>query len=95
VIRGCSSLEELYFRYNFNDFCREVTFPKLQRLYIDGYSGSEDIDGYWSPEDDLSLRCVSLVDNEEVFLSETTLKYCMQKAEVLRLKRIDGGIMEN
>jgi len=80
VIEGCSSLEELYFTASFNEFCREITFPELQRFHLNYYS-----------EDDLLLKCVSLVDNDEVFLSETTLKYCMKEAEVLRLRRIDVG----
>ncbi|RHN44857.1 putative P-loop containing nucleoside triphosphate hydrolase, leucine-rich repeat domain, L [Medicago truncatula] len=82
VIEGCSSLEELYFRDSFNDFCREITFPKLQRFHIDEYSSSED---------DFSLKCVSFIYKDEVFLSQITLKYCMQAAEVLRLRRIEGG----
>jgi len=80
VIEGCSSLEELYFRYSFNDFCREITFPKLQRFYIDEYLGSVEY---------LSLNHVSLV-TKAIFLSQTTLKYCMQEAEFLRLGRMEG-----
>lgn len=38
VIKDCSSLEELYFIGSFNAFCREITFPKLQRFCI-GYGG--------------------------------------------------------
>jgi len=81
VIEGCSSLEELYFRYSFNDFCREISFPKLQRF---------DIKNDFRSVNELSSKCVSLVGIHDVFLSETTLKYCMQEAEVLRLARIEG-----
>ena len=81
VIEGCSSLEELYFGDSFNEFCREITFPKLKRFYIsDGFNF-----------EDKSSKCVSLVNYSEVFLSETTLKYCQQEAEILRLRRIEGG----
>ncbi|RHN67987.1 putative P-loop containing nucleoside triphosphate hydrolase, leucine-rich repeat domain, L [Medicago truncatula] len=84
VIKGCSSLEELYFIYSFNTFCREITFPQLKRFFIDS--------SYWRSKNDLSSRYVSLVArNLDVFLSETTLKYCMQEAEVLGLRRMEGG----
>ncbi|XP_039687986.1 uncharacterized protein [Medicago truncatula] len=83
VIEGCSSLEELYFIGSFNDFCREITFPKLQRFDIGEFSNLVDKS---------SLKGVSdLVISDNVFLSETTLKYCMQEAEVLELGRIEGG----
>ncbi|RHN66506.1 putative P-loop containing nucleoside triphosphate hydrolase, leucine-rich repeat domain, L [Medicago truncatula] len=85
VIERCSSLEELYFTGSFNTFCREITFPKLQslqRFCIDEYS---------RPVNDSSSKYVSVVDNDEVFLSEATLKYCMQTTEVLRLRRIETG----
>ena len=81
VIEGCSSLEELYFTSSFNDFCREISFPKFQRFNINDCS-SEDIS---------VSKCVSFVRKDDVYLSETTLKYCMQEAEVLRLRRIEGG----
>ncbi|XP_024634918.1 uncharacterized protein [Medicago truncatula] len=83
VIEGCSSLEDLYFRGSFNGFCREITFPKLQRFYID--------DQFCSSVDELSSKCVFLKVRIDIFLSETTLKYCMQEAEVLKLRRIEGG----
>ncbi|XP_024634174.1 uncharacterized protein [Medicago truncatula] len=81
VIEGCSSLEELYFTDSFNDCCKEITFPKLRRFNIDEYSSSED---------ESSSKCVSIVFEDKFFLTETTLKYCMQEAEVLRLRRIEG-----
>jgi len=81
VIEGCSSLEVLYFNASFNEFCREISFPKLQRFYIDE----------WFFNDISVSKCVSFVRKDEVYLSETTLKYCMQEAEVLRLRRIEGG----
>ena len=53
VIKGCSSLEELYFRGSFNYFSREITFPKLQRFYIERK---------FRPVNELSSKCVSLGD---------------------------------
>ncbi|XP_045821577.1 probable disease resistance protein At4g27220 [Trifolium pratense] len=82
VIERCSSLEELYFTGSFNDFCREITFPELQRYCIDEFSRSVN---------DSSSKYVSIVDKDGVFLSETTLKYCMQTAEVLRIRRNEWG----
>jgi hypothetical protein len=82
VIKGCLSLEELYFNRSFNEFCREITFPKLQRFHI-----IEE----WSADDESSSKCVTFVTKDDVFLSKTTLKYCMQEAEVLRLRRMEGG----
>ncbi|XP_012571321.1 uncharacterized protein [Cicer arietinum] len=80
VIKGCSSLEELYFISSFNGFCQEITFPKLQRFVVSEYKNSKI---------DSSSKFMSLVENDEIFLSESTLKYCMQTAEVLRLRRIN------
>ncbi|KAK2386595.1 putative disease resistance protein [Trifolium repens] len=82
VIKECSSLEELYFTGSFNAFCQEITFPKLQRFCIDEFSRLGN---------DSSSKYVSVLDKDGVFLSETTLKYCMQTAEVLRIRTIDGG----
>ncbi|XP_045786924.1 uncharacterized protein LOC123882159 isoform X2 [Trifolium pratense] len=82
VIERCSSLQELYFMNSFNEFCREITFPKLQRFCIDEY---------WDSVNGSSSKYVYFEDNDEVFLSETTLKYCMQTAEILRLRRIEKG----
>jgi hypothetical protein len=79
VIKECSSLEELYFTGSFNAFCQEITFPKLQRFCIDEFSRLGN---------DSSSKYVSVVDKDDVFLSETTLKYCMQTAEVLRIRTI-------
>ncbi|RHN67930.1 putative P-loop containing nucleoside triphosphate hydrolase, leucine-rich repeat domain, L [Medicago truncatula] len=78
---GCSSLEELYFTGSFNDFCKEITFPKLRRFNIDEYSSSVD---------ESSSKCVSVLFKDKFFLTERTLKYCMQEAEVLALRRIEG-----
>ncbi|KEH34514.1 LRR and NB-ARC domain disease resistance protein [Medicago truncatula] len=82
VIEGCSSLEELYFKRSFNEFCREITFPKLKRFSINANK---------RPLDESLSKCVSVAYNKDIFLSETTLKYCMQEAEVIRLRRIEGG----
>ena len=65
VIERCSLLEELYFTCSFNAFCREITFPKLQRFCIDERRRSVN---------DSSSKYVSVVEKDEVFLSETTLK---------------------
>ncbi|KAI5408634.1 hypothetical protein KIW84_054466 [Lathyrus oleraceus] len=81
VIERCSLLQELYFVGSFNHCCREITLPTLQMFYVvDNYSI-----GY------SSSKCVSIDYENEFFLSETTLKYCMQEAEVLKLSRIEGG----
>ncbi|GAU48342.1 hypothetical protein TSUD_267670 [Trifolium subterraneum] len=82
VIERCSSLQELYFRDSFNEFCLEITFPKLQRFCIDEN---------WDSVNGSSSKYVYFEHNDEVFLSETTLKYCMQTAEILRLRRIEKG----
>ena len=83
VIEGCSSLEELYFIASFNEFCREITFRMFQRFYIH--------ERFYSSVGISVSKSVSVVYKEEVYLSETTLKYCMQEAEVLRLNRMEGG----
>ena len=79
VIEGCSSLEELYFRDSFNNFCREISFPKLQRFYINNSNRFES-----------SSKLVSLASENAPFLSKTTLECCFQEAEVLRLRGIEG-----
>ncbi|XP_058762636.1 uncharacterized protein LOC131636013 isoform X3 [Vicia villosa] len=80
VIKRCSSLQELYFIDNFEFSYGEITFPKLlQRFRV---SDSE-INSSRS-------KYVSIERRKELFLSETTFKYCMQEAEVLRLTRIEG-----
>ncbi|RHN67919.1 putative P-loop containing nucleoside triphosphate hydrolase, leucine-rich repeat domain, L [Medicago truncatula] len=81
VIEGCSSLEELYFTGSFNNFCREITFPKFQRF---------DIGECVSINESLS-KCFCVVYKYDVFLSKTTLKDCMQEAEVLKINRMEGG----
>ncbi|KAI5408402.1 hypothetical protein KIW84_054291, partial [Lathyrus oleraceus] len=73
VIEGCSSLEELYFIDSFNDCCREITFPMLQRFIVDD-------NGIISMNESLS-KCVSLLHQEdEHLLSEKKLKDCIQAA---------------
>ncbi|CAL5202541.1 unnamed protein product [Lathyrus oleraceus] len=81
VIERCSLLQELYFEGSFNHCCREITLPTLQMFYVADNSGI----------DYSSSKCVSIDYEYEFFLSETTLKYCMQEAEVLKLGRIEGG----
>ncbi|XP_024634669.2 disease resistance protein At4g27190 [Medicago truncatula] len=80
VIERCSLLEELYFTGSFNASCREITFPKLQRFCIDEHRRSVN---------DSSSKYVSVLEKDEVFLSETTLRYCLQEAEVLRLRSFE------
>ncbi|CAK8566068.1 unnamed protein product [Lathyrus sativus] len=79
VIEGCSSLEELYFICSFNDCCREISFPLLQRFIL------KDVN-YYYVKDSLS-KCVTL-ENQEYLPSKRTLKDCIQAAEALRLRRI-------
>ncbi|KAI5408645.1 hypothetical protein KIW84_054470 [Lathyrus oleraceus] len=81
VIERCSLLQELYFVGSFNHCCREITLPTLQMFCVADGSGID----YSS-----SSKCVSIDYENEFFLSETTLKYCMQEAEVLKLGRIEG-----
>ncbi|XP_058787876.1 uncharacterized protein LOC131662183 [Vicia villosa] len=81
VIEKCSSLQELYFVGSFNWCCQEITFPKLQRFFVTDYH----------PFKYVSSKHVSFVSRDELFLSKTTLKYCMQEAEVVILIRIEGG----
>ncbi|CAK8575005.1 unnamed protein product [Lathyrus sativus] len=79
VIKRCSSLQELYFMISIFGFTGEINFPKLQKFHVS------------NSKIDYSLsKYVSIEWTDEVFLSETTLKYCMQEAEVLRLKRLEG-----
>ncbi|CAJ2663188.1 unnamed protein product [Trifolium pratense] len=49
VIKGCSSLEELYFKYSFNEFCKEIALPELKRYHIHGREALflEGIKGEW------------------------------------------------
>ncbi|XP_050880805.1 uncharacterized protein LOC127084405 isoform X1 [Lathyrus oleraceus] len=83
VIEGCSSLEELYFIDSFNDCCREISFPMLQRFIVDDNQRFVD---------DSPSKCVSLLHQEnEHLLSEKKLKDCIQAAEVLILRTIWRG----
>ncbi|KAI5408394.1 disease resistance protein SUMM2 isoform X1 [Lathyrus oleraceus] len=83
VIEGCSSLEELYFINSFNDCCREISFPMLQRFIVDDNQRFVD---------DSPSKCVSLLHQEnEHLLSEKKLKDCIQAAEVLILRTIWRG----
>ncbi|XP_058764096.1 uncharacterized protein LOC131637522 [Vicia villosa] len=79
VIKRCSSLQELVVK-SCTGFHGEITFPKLQWFHVsDDFSTCSSLSKY-----------VSMIYSDEVFLSETTLKYCMQEAEVLKLIRIEG-----
>ncbi|KAI5408404.1 uncharacterized protein LOC127084404 [Lathyrus oleraceus] len=80
VIKSCSSLEELHFVKSFNGFCGAIDFLELQRFCVSDDS-----------VDCSSSKYVSVECSNVVFLSKTTLKYCMQEAEVLRLRRMEGG----
>ncbi|XP_045788464.1 probable disease resistance protein At4g27220 [Trifolium pratense] len=84
VIKRCSSLEELYFKYSFNDFCQEITLPELQRYHIRNHWKA-----FYSDKTNLS-KYVVFCGNEKCQFSEETLKYCMQTAEALSLERIKG-----
>ncbi|XP_058764086.1 uncharacterized protein LOC131637512 isoform X2 [Vicia villosa] len=79
VIKRCSSLQELYFVNWQKTFHGEITFPKLQRFHVSENEINSSL-----------LKFVSIEWRKEIFLSETTFKYCMQEAEVLRLTRIEG-----
>ncbi|CAJ2663208.1 unnamed protein product [Trifolium pratense] len=86
VIKRCSSLEELYFKYSFNDFCKEITLPELQsyRIYYGGRS-------FFSTERSLGfLKSVVFYGDGKCQFSEETLKYCMQTADSLWLQEIKG-----
>ncbi|XP_058764079.1 uncharacterized protein LOC131637508 isoform X2 [Vicia villosa] len=80
VIKRCSSLQELVVKYNY-DIHGEITFPKLQWFHV------SDEDTTYSS---LSKYVSMIYSDNKVFLSETTLKHCMQEAEVLRLTSIKG-----
>jgi hypothetical protein len=80
VIKSCSSLEELYFKSSFNNFCQEITFHELQRYHI--------CTGYDVMNDSLS-KYVVLTGDETDYFSKGTFKYCMQTAEGLELTRIN------
>ncbi|XP_050880795.1 probable disease resistance protein At4g27220 isoform X2 [Lathyrus oleraceus] len=77
VIEGCSSLEELYFITSFNDCCREISFPLLQRFIVD--------DGYTNENVSVS-KYLSLLDKKDKYLlPKKQFKDCIQAVEVLRL----------
>ncbi|XP_039687271.1 disease resistance protein UNI isoform X3 [Medicago truncatula] len=81
VIKSCSSLEELYFLHSFNNFCREISLPALQRYRV--CRGSV-------PMNDSLSKCVDFEgDGNGDFFSEATFKYLMQTAEVLQLSGIE------
>ncbi|MCH79539.1 CC-NBS-LRR resistance protein [Trifolium medium] len=85
VIERCSSLEELYFIDSFNDFCREITLPELQRYRI--HEGSF----YKAEFNDImedSLKYVVLKGDadKEYYFSRRTLKFCMNDLVVLCLR---------
>ncbi|KAK2406712.1 putative disease resistance protein [Trifolium repens] len=84
VIKGCSSLEEMYFERSFNDFCQEITLPELQIYHIRNHWKSFYLDRT------KFQKYVSFFGNEKLQFSEETLKYCMQTAEVICLERIKG-----
>ncbi|XP_045788454.1 uncharacterized protein LOC123883609 isoform X4 [Trifolium pratense] len=83
VIERCSSLEELYFEYSFNDFCQEITLPELQRYQIKNHTRDLDLGTRFS-------KYVVFRGDEKCQFSKGTLKYCMQTAEALFLERIKG-----
>ncbi|XP_045790592.1 uncharacterized protein LOC123885359 [Trifolium pratense] len=86
VIKRCSSLEELYFKYSSNDFCKEITLPELQSYRI--YYG---VGSLFSTERSLGfLKSVVFYGNGKCQFSEETLKYCMQTADCLWLQEIKG-----
>ncbi|KEH34350.1 NB-ARC domain disease resistance protein [Medicago truncatula] len=80
VIQRCPSLEELYFSYSFNEFCKEITLPTLERYFLTDNSRN------WKwPE----TKSVALERNH---LSEATYKYVMKTSYYLDLIRIQGWI---
>ncbi|RHN45347.1 putative P-loop containing nucleoside triphosphate hydrolase, leucine-rich repeat domain, L [Medicago truncatula] len=82
VIQRCPSLEELYFLNSFNDFCKEITLPTLQRYHL------SNVAGYRYRVNDTISRGVSLRWD---YFSEATLKYVMKTAEHLHLEGTDKG----
>ncbi|XP_045791681.1 uncharacterized protein LOC123886407 [Trifolium pratense] len=84
VIKGCSSLEELYFKYSFNEFCKEIALPELKRYHIHG-RGS-----FYLERQSRFSKYVVFRGDEKCQFSEETLKYCMQTAEALFLEGIKG-----
>ncbi|XP_073224629.1 disease resistance protein At4g27190 isoform X4 [Cicer arietinum] len=82
VIEKCSSLEELYFKYSFNNFCREITIPELQKFHI--YND-------WGRMKYSQSKYVNFCASDACYFSETTLNYFMRTTEFLRLKGIKRG----
>jgi len=78
VIEICSSLEELYFKDSFNDSCRQITLPELQRYHI--CIGGDEI------YDSLS-KYVALDEKVYGYFTKGTLKYFMKTAEALQLNK--------
>ncbi|XP_045791683.1 uncharacterized protein LOC123886409 [Trifolium pratense] len=91
VIERCSSLEELYFKNSFNDFCQEITLPELQRYHIN--SGVNSL--YSSSMERIKFPKYVLFDCDDddvaCQFSKGTLKYCMQTADALSLHGIEWG----
>ncbi|XP_045788433.1 uncharacterized protein LOC123883607 isoform X6 [Trifolium pratense] len=84
VIERCSSLEELYFKYSFNEFCKEIALPELKRYHIHGRSS------FYSEGQSRFSKYVVFRGDEKCQFSKGTLKYCMQTAEALFLEGIKG-----
>ncbi|XP_045791684.1 uncharacterized protein LOC123886410 [Trifolium pratense] len=84
VIKRCSSLEELYFEFSFNHFCKEITLPELKRYHISSRSS------FYLERISRFPKYVVFCGDEKCQFSEETLKYCMQTAEALFLEGIKG-----
>ncbi|XP_024634374.2 disease resistance protein At4g27190 [Medicago truncatula] len=82
VIQRCPSLEELYFLNSFNDSCKEITLPTLQRYRLN------DVTVYHYKMKDTISRGVSLTWD---YFSEATFKYVMETTELLHLEGTDKG----
>nr|XP_027190602.1 probable disease resistance protein At1g61180 [Cicer arietinum] len=82
VIEKCSSLEELYFKKSFNNFCREITIPELQKYHI--YNGLGIMKYSQS-------KYVNFCASDASVFSEATFKYFMRTTEFLRLIGIKMG----
>ena len=86
VIQRCQSLEELYFLNSFNDFCREITLPTLQR-----YNLTDRLRTWNSFNDSISIDSISkYVSSAHNYFSEATYKYLMQTSEYFTLEGIKG-----
>nr|XP_027190580.1 uncharacterized protein LOC101504174 isoform X2 [Cicer arietinum] len=82
VIEKCSSLEELYFKKSFNNFCQEITIPELQKYHI--HKG-------WSRTKYSQSKYVNFCASDASFFSEKTLNYFMRTTEFLQLLEIERG----